>query len=558
MDSDDQIDNDILFHIDPFVPLKSNALLEVSSRYSQPPSTPSSCAYSDPAIMDSVGRVLQPHDGPSSLTIAQHDQSFEQDKGKSISLPPPSEPMAILSGHTMLDTDLDIFSMSFSSAGSSSHMVAPIYPSGLYAPHGGHLDADVVQLHVESSEGEALPVVDGKGKGREQPPTLPPLSFTPTDFLYGSADWPSEAGPSSYGSTFSSVAGADPRTPDMNISLPSAPFSTPSSPESPHVRTRALSRAHVLGDAALVEVTMSGLDVLSQSNCFVPWSRDMKPRTPLSTPVVETDVAWGSIDPIYRSPRPTDAQPLRTKGRSYSSPLPLPSSPFDIVPTAPADIFAPLPDILPSYFEELLPHELKVHILASLVHLYHADHEKRLDTPKWTATRAGSTRNKWVGRDKGIRELFRLSRVSHSWQALVFDGQLWAKLDLRSFPKLPSSVIDRLGKSAGAFISALDFGGHTNLLPTTLHDLTNNISVRPAGELTLTPTHTQLTKINLRGCTLLTTHSLHTLLIRSPFLQELNAKALTAVTNTTCEILASYCPRLLSLDVSRCPNVNAE
>lgn len=154
--------------------------------------------------------------------------------------------------------------------------------------------------------------------------------------------------------------------------------------------------------------------------------------------------------------------------------------------------------------------------------------------------------------------------MSRSWQALVLDGQLWAKLDLRSFPKLPTSVIDRLSKTAGAFISAIDFGGHTTLLPATIHDLTTYISIRPAldsnnaGELAFTPTHTQLTSLNLRGCTLLTTHSLHALLIRSPFLQNLCVKGLTAVTNTTCEILASYCPRLVSLDVGRCPNMSAD
>lgn len=426
------------------------------------PPRPCSLALASP-IMHSDSRAAPALDPPSSVHMAPPDESPVQDKGKVVSLHNPSEPMSILPGRTVLDTQFDLFAMSFSSPASSSHMAPPIFASELYAPHSAHVDADVAQL--ESAEGDALPPVEGKGKGRELPPTLPPLSFTPTEFLYGSADWPSVAGPSSYGSTFSSLTSADPRTPDMNIS--SAPFSAPNSPESPQVRVRVPSRARslsnlsvrsrqslsglsmnkvklkakklfgkrdgspstpaspasepdIFSDATLVEVTMPGLDILGQSNCFVPWSRDMKPRTPLATPVVGTEVAWGHIDPIYRFSRQTNLPPLRTKGRSYSSPLPFPSSPFDIVPTAPADIFAPVPTLLPNYFDEVLPHELKVHILASLVHLHQADHALRIAGPKWSAIRAGSSKNKWVGRDKGIRELFRLSRVGTRF---TFDAQ---------------------------------------------------------------------------------------------------------------------------------------
>ncbi|KAH8102388.1 RNI-like protein [Cristinia sonorae] len=508
--------------------------------------------------------------------------------------------------------------MSFaSSASSSSRVLAPAYAADLYSSHPTPHDDDPAQLQTDAEDGlEEHPVAaSNKGKGREQPPTLPPLSFTPTDFLYGSPDWPSVAGPSSYGSNFSDPTSAHSTSPDMDIS--SAPPSTPSSPEAPipQIRPRVPSRARSLSnlslrsrhsvsglsmnkvkvklagsklpgnlakklfkrrddppstpsspasepdilvaDAALVEVTMPGLDVVGQGNCFVPWSRDMKPRTPLATPVVGTEVAWGSIDPVCRSPRPMDPHSVRTKGRSYSSPLPLPSSPFDIVPIAPADIFAPITAYLPNYFDEVLPHELKVQILAAMIHLHEMDHERRLSSAKWTAIKAASSKNRWVGRDKGIRELFKLSRVSHSWRSLVFDGQLWTKLDLRSFPKLPTAVIDRLCQTAGAFISSIDFGGHASIRPANIHDLMSYISVL-SGPGDLTPSNTQLTSINLRGCTLLTTHSLHTLLIRSPLLKHLCVRGLSAVTNTTCEILASYCPSITTLDMNRCPNMNAE
>lgn len=460
MNSSTYIDNDEpVFQIDHFEPLKSLHLLEVSSRSPQPLSSAPSCEVDLSSIMSSATRVAQAQEPSSSSVHNPQDlDDLVQDKGKGIPPQAPSEPMSILPGRTVLDAGFDLFSMSLDSAGSSSRVVESIFASDLYTPNGGDFQAD-------TADGEGCAVVEGKGKGRELPPSLPPLSFTPTEFLYGSADWPSVAGPSSYGSTFSSVPDAD-GTPDMNIT---APLSTPSSPEQPGIRTRVPSRARSLSnlsirsrhslsglsmtkvklklsgskisgnlakklfrrrdgspstptsplsepdllpaESPLVEVTMAGMDVLGQSGCFVPWARDMMPRTPLATPVVGTEVAWGSIDPIYRCPRPTDPHPLRTKGRSYSSPLPLPP-PFDIVPHAPVDIFAQPPVEVPNYFDEILPHELQIHVLAALVHLHEADHEKRVDGAKWTALKAGATRNKWVGRDKGVRELFRLSRVS--------------------------------------------------------------------------------------------------------------------------------------------------
>ena len=46
--------------------------------------------------------------------------------------------------------------------------------------------------------------------------------------------------------------------------------------------------------------------------------------------------------------------------------------------------------------------------------------------------------------------------------------------------------------------------------------------------------------------------------MRSPSLSYLYLKGLPIVTNATCDILASYCQKLISLDVGRCPNMDAE
>jgi len=86
-------------------------------------------------------------------------------------------------------------------------------------------------------------------------------------------------------------------------------------------------------------------------------------------------------------------------------------------------------------------------------------------------------------------------------------------------------------------------------------DITSGLSLkRSDAEMS----YNQLTSINLQGCTSLTTRSLHHLLVRSRSLDKLIVKGLSAVTNTTCDILATCCPLLTSLNINRCPNVTAE
>lgn len=156
---------------------------------------------------------------------------------------------------------------------------------------------------------------------------------------------------------------------------------------------------------------------------------------------------------------PSEVTLLRAKGRSYSSPFPLatfgPISVSDIISTPQPDVFEPLRFDLDSgaedggasgteeekkaaSFDELLPREVKLTIFAWLVRVHEMDHERLVNagadgisaktksgSVKWTAHKAGIGRNKWVGRDKGIRELVKLGRVSSLlslvcyWQKLI-------------------------------------------------------------------------------------------------------------------------------------------
>ncbi|KAH7886206.1 hypothetical protein F5I97DRAFT_1808481 [Phlebopus sp. FC_14] len=428
------------------------------------------------------------------------------------------------------------------------------------------------------SDCEALQDKD-KATESQLPPTLPPLVLG-----YNTIDWPSPVhsaqtpGPSSYSSTHTSY-----------LSSPSQASSL-QHPDPPHL-TRSLSDISVhsthsiasnsrmklkLGSSSKTpanfarkilsrnkpdsaELPIAGLSRDSYSEhlvsvghegCFFPWQTIDNALLPvarteddfLNATAPTTPVVWPSD-----ANRPHGGLSFKGKGRSYSSPLP--NSPFDLV----ARHETLLPLHARDLFDETLPRELRLQIFAAFIASYDAEHDKLEKSADWSVLKAA--KNRWVGRDRAMRELAKLSRVSKTWRALVFDGQLWQDVDLRAFPRLPPAFLLRLAESLGPFIKSINLSGHTNLSPITLADVTTNLCVRSAP--TVAFTYTQLTDINLQGCSALTTQSLHSLLIRSPFLRSLCVKGLQAVTNATLEVLA-LCQHLTSLNMSRCPNIDGE
>ena len=126
-------------------------------------------------------------------------------------------------------------------------------------------------------------------------------------------------------------------------------------------------------------------------------------------------------------------------------------------------------------------------------------------------------------------------------------------MDLRAYPKIPAPQLMHLVESAGSFITSFNLAGYNNLLSSTLESLTSSLSV--VNGVAVAPTRNQLTYLNMAGCSMVTTSSLHTLLTQSPLLETSILKGMPAVTNQTCEILSQHCPRLVSLDMSRCRNL---
>ncbi|KAF8527680.1 hypothetical protein JB92DRAFT_3093191 [Gautieria morchelliformis] len=225
-------------------------------------------------------------------------------------------------------------------------------------------------------------------------------------------------------------------------------------------------------------------------------------------------------------------------------------------------------------FNDTLPTELQLAVLKALVSIHEEEHQRAErgegHDQLWTVRVASKTR--WVGRDKGLRELVKLGRVSKAWQSLVFDGQLWDVLDIASSPPhLSSALLLRLVAHAGSFVRSLSLRGWTHLDPVMLRALVHSLAILPtesdhmlcpvqSTESTRAPSFpsTNLTHLSLRTCTSLTTPSLHHVLLRSPSLCSVDLRGLGAVTNTTCGVMSAFCPGIESLDLGRCPNMDAD
>ncbi|KAF8516199.1 RNI-like protein [Hysterangium stoloniferum] len=223
-----------------------------------------------------------------------------------------------------------------------------------------------------------------------------------------------------------------------------------------------------------------------------------------------------------------------------------------------------------NYFDKRLPREIQLAVLKSVVDIHESTLQAAISGNSrdvlWSVATAGRTQ--WVGREQGLRELVKFSRISKSWQALALDGQLWRNLRLTPSPHLSSALLLRLAGHAGSFVQSLDLRGWTHLEPVALRGLVRSFSFDPASDdppgalqptaslTTLSFPPTNLTSVSLRACTALTAHSLHHVLLRAPSLRSVDLHGLTAVTNSTCGVLSAYCPHLENVDLGRCVNLD--
>ncbi|GJN87973.1 hypothetical protein Rhopal_000928-T1 [Rhodotorula paludigena] len=211
----------------------------------------------------------------------------------------------------------------------------------------------------------------------------------------------------------------------------------------------------------------------------------------------------------------------------------------------------PSPPRPPDYFK-VLPLELQLLVFRAVVETSEHAWAKMIEEGTWVGEKA---RARWGdGRAKGRRELTKLGRVCKLWRSLSLDGQLWSTAAATSLlgngDAISAQGLLVLLRHAGPFVRTLDLRG----LGVTV----NGRLLESAAPLLRGPGHiTQLTKIDLTGCTAVTTSSLSTLIALSPGLRNINVRGLPAVHAYHLASLGTFCSRLTQIEVSRCPNLSA-
>ena len=369
---------------------------------------------------------------PEELEEEENNIRDNVGKGKGVTKPMPIRPSTIINDLF----DLSQATTSYSSDTSSFSFSSPSSNDNYW----NNLASTSTSQMSSLNSSPTSPLYDGllgKGKEKESPPELPPLSFGTE--LNSQDTWFSleTPGPSTYITTYSPPH-RDDRLPEASSSAtPSSVATLPciapntSSPDLTRLpsRCRSLSSLSVQSHAS------------SSTNSTKFKSKFALPRTPSNftpkllfgkrddlddlSPPITIDVepcAWYTVpnpislpshaitaDGTNRSSSPSRTSFLKGKGRSNSSPHPF--SALDFVPATRTDIFEPIPIIIRNYFDEVLPRELQLQILQSLVELHALEHQLAVRDGRWTMAKASSSKGRWVGRDKGIRELFKLSRV---------------------------------------------------------------------------------------------------------------------------------------------------
>jgi F-box and leucine-rich repeat protein 2/20 len=388
---------------------------------------------------------------PDQLRFSTLQSSLPERKGEDL-----STPVQIPSTIRTHPASNDLFSMSLD----SDSLSGPSSPPAIDHEFTATLQILTSQHDIDRIHYDIAPSFLDKGKARDSPPMLPPLTFPPMSFdISPSPSLVSEPGPSSYGSlsapyighdtptrtlptlhnsTTHGIAASSPprmrsfsnplfRHSDRPIASSSAPTSVRmGSSRSPNEHSH---RCHSSGTRSLpnspevgVQVPIT-LDDVETGSCLAPWKREFKPRSKdsrlrvVSSCLFPDRVGGGPTSgltdhyPVYFATRPAvGLHSYKANVRSYSDPFPSPHV-FDVVPTDPLDVFVPIPIVdPPNLFDGLLPRELRLRIFSFLVEIHEEDHARRIREGRWTANKA--SKHKWVGRNQGVRELVRLSRVS--------------------------------------------------------------------------------------------------------------------------------------------------
>lgn len=141
------------------------------------------------------------------------------------------------------------------------------------------------------------------------------------------------------------------------------------------------------------------------------------------------------------------------------------------------------------------------------------------------------------------KQIVRCSRVSKSWHAMCFDGQLWGDLDTSNFYRdISANALVKIITSAGPFVRDLNLRGCVQLREQWTQggfiDAVQNLE-----------------NFSLEGCRIDRT-SIHSFLLQNSRLVHVNLSGLAGATNAAMKILAAHCPRVEVLNIEWCNNID--
>lgn len=141
------------------------------------------------------------------------------------------------------------------------------------------------------------------------------------------------------------------------------------------------------------------------------------------------------------------------------------------------------------------------------------------------------------------KQVVRCSRVSKSWYAMCFDGQLWSDLDTSNFYRdISANSLVKIITSAGPFVKDLNLRGCVQLREQwTKHGFIDACQ--------------NLENFSLEGCRIDRT-SIHCFLLQNSRLVHVNLSGLAGATNAAMKILGTHCPRVEVLNISWCNNID--
>ncbi|KAI8936629.1 hypothetical protein NX059_007028 [Plenodomus lindquistii] len=141
------------------------------------------------------------------------------------------------------------------------------------------------------------------------------------------------------------------------------------------------------------------------------------------------------------------------------------------------------------------------------------------------------------------KEIVRCSRVSKSWHAMCFDGQLWSDLDTSNFYRdISANALVKIITSAGPFVKDLNLRGCVQLREQW-------------GKGGFIDAVQNLENFSLEGCRIDRT-SIHCFLLQNSRLVHVNLSGLAGATNAAMKILAAHCPRVQVLNIEWCNNID--